>query len=97
MTSATNPRAAQANPDADRRMSQQAVAAERHVTTATPRLLEATHHRVLADTPARSHRILKAVHRSAQTAFEGGGRTDAADRHAACVYVANALPTLAAE
>jgi len=96
VTSATTRTAAQANPTADPRTSQQA-APDRQVTTATPRRLEATHHQVLADTPARSHRILKAVHRGALTAFEGGGRTDAADRHAACVYVANALAALAAE
>jgi signal transduction histidine kinase len=97
VTSATTGTAAKANPDADPRTPRQTVAADREMTTATPRRLEATHHQVLADTPARSHRILKAVHRTAQIAFEGGGRTDAADGHAACVYVANALAALAAE
>ena len=95
VTSAT-PAAGTGELRADERTPRQA-ASDRPVPTATPRRLEATHHHLLADTPARTHQILKAAHRSAVTAFEGGGRTDAADRHAACVYVANALTALAAE
>ena len=92
VTSAT-PAAGTGESRADGRTPEQA-APDRQ---ATPRRLEATHQRLLADTPARAHQILKVAHRGAVTAFEGGGRTDAADRHAACVYVANALTALAAE
>ncbi len=59
--------------------------------------LDTAHRGLLADTPERSHPLLRAAHRSALVAFEGGGRSDAADGIAVGTYVANALVSLAAE
>ncbi len=62
-----------------------------------PHRLESAHRALLADTPARAHPLLRAAHRSALVALEGGGRSDASDRLATGTYVANALVFLAAE
>jgi signal transduction histidine kinase len=59
--------------------------------------LESAHRKLLADAEPRVHPFLKAAHRSALTAFEGGGRSDAADRLAVGLYVAAVVVSLAAE
>jgi hypothetical protein len=45
----------------------------------------------------RAHPFLKAAHRTALAAYDGAGRSDAADRIAVGVYVANVVVALAAE
>jgi signal transduction histidine kinase len=59
--------------------------------------LESAHRRLLTDAEPRVHPFLKAAHRTGMAAFEGGGRTDAADRIAVGVYVAGVVVSLAAE
>lgn len=59
--------------------------------------LEGAHSRLLAETDSRIHPFLRAAHRSAAVTFNGGGRTDAADRLAVGTYVAAVLVSLAAE
>ena len=59
--------------------------------------LESAHRSLLIDAEPRVHRYLKAAHRSAVSAFEGAGATDAADRLATSVYVGTVVATLAAE
>jgi signal transduction histidine kinase len=59
--------------------------------------LEAAHRELLTDAEPRVHPILKAAHRLALSAFTGAGGTDAADRLATGVYVANVVVSLAAE
>ena len=61
------------------------------------RALEAAHRALLADAEPRIHRFLKSAHRVAQGAYAGAGATDAADRLATGVYVANVVVGLAAE
>ena len=62
-----------------------------------PTRLESAHRELLAETDSRIHPFLKAAHRSGIVAFEGGGRSDAADRLAVGVYVAAVVVSLAAE
>ncbi len=62
-----------------------------------PARLESAHRELLAETDSRIHPFLKAAHRSGIVAFEGGGRSDAADRLAVGVYVAAVVVSLAAE
>lgn len=59
--------------------------------------LEAAHRTLLADSEPRVHGVLKSAHRVAQGAFAGAGATDAADRIATGVYVAQVVARLAAE
>ena len=53
--------------------------------------------RCSSDAEPRVHPFLKASHRTALSAFEGGARSDAADRIAVGVYVAGVVASLAAE
>jgi signal transduction histidine kinase len=66
-------------------------------TSGPPARLEGAHRGLLSDTPSHAHPFLKAAYRSAAVAFEGGGRSEAADRLAVATYVANALVSLATE
>jgi signal transduction histidine kinase len=50
-----------------------------------------------ANLPDRAQPFLKPAHRTALAAFEGGGRSDAADRIASTVFVASVVVSLAAE
>ena len=59
--------------------------------------LEAAHRTLLADAEPRAHGVLKSAHKVAQAAFAGAGATDAADRIATGVYVAQVVARLAAE
>ena len=59
--------------------------------------LESAHQRLLLDAEPRVHPFLKASHRTALAAFDGAGRTDAADRLAVGLYVAGVVVSLAAE
>jgi len=59
--------------------------------------LEAAHKALHAEAHERVHPFLRAAHRLALAAYDGAGRSDAADRIAAGVYVANVLVSLAAE
>ena len=59
--------------------------------------LESAHRELLAETDSRLHPFLRAAHRSGIAAFDGGGRSDAADRLAVGVYVAAVVVALAAE
>lgn len=59
--------------------------------------LERAHRELLVDAEPRVHPFLKAAHKSAVAAYEGGGRTDAADRLAVGLYVASVVVSLAAE
>ena len=59
--------------------------------------LEAAHRALHSETRERAHPFLKAAHRTALAAYDGAGRSDAADRIAVGVYVANVVVALAAE
>ena len=59
--------------------------------------LEAAHRALLGDADPRVHALLKSAHRSAQIAFSGAGATDAADRLATGIYVANVVVGLLTE
>ena len=59
--------------------------------------LEAAHRTLLLDAERRAEPFLKAAHRYAQAAFQGAGGSDAADRLATGLYVANVVASLAAE
>ena len=59
--------------------------------------LERAHETLLSDAEPRVHPFLKASHRTALSAFEGGARSDAADRIAVGLYVAGVVASLAAE
>ena len=59
--------------------------------------LEAAHRALIADAEPRIHGFLKSAHRVAQGTYAGAGATDAADRLATGVYVANVVVGLAAE
>lgn len=59
--------------------------------------LENAHQRLLLDAEPRVHPFLKAAHRTALGAFDGAGRTDAADRIAVGLYLAGVVVSLAAE
>ena len=78
-------------------MADRTASVPRKAVAGTAARLDAAHRGLLADTPSRSHPFLKAAHRSAVVAFEGGGRSDAADRLAVGTYVASALVSLATE
>ena len=62
-----------------------------------PARVESAHRALLADTDPRAHPFLRASHRSALAAFDGAGRSDAADRIAVAVYVSGVVVSLAAE
>ena len=66
------------------------------VKSGAPRL-EGLHHELITDAAARVHPILRAAHRSGLAAFDGAGRTDAADRLATGAYIAQVVASLAAE
>jgi signal transduction histidine kinase len=59
--------------------------------------LETAHRALLMDAEPRVHAFLKAAHKLALSAYAGAGSTDAADRLATGVYVANVVVSLAAE
>lgn len=59
--------------------------------------LDAAHRALQSETHERAHPFLKAAHRAGLAAYDGAGRSDAADRIAAGVYVANVVVALAAE
>jgi|RhiMethySRZTD1v2_1073278.scaffolds.fasta_scaffold10466_7 signal transduction histidine kinase len=59
--------------------------------------LDAAHRALQAETHDRAQPYLKAAHRVALAAYDGAGRSDAADRIAVGVYVANVVVALAAE
>jgi signal transduction histidine kinase len=59
--------------------------------------LEAAHRALLADAEPRIQGFLKSAHRVAHGTYAGAGATDAADRLATGVYVANVVVGLAAE
>src|SRR5687767_5766394 len=59
--------------------------------------LEAAHRALLLDAEPRVQGLLKAAQRTAQIAFSGAGATDAADRLATGIYVANVVVRLATE
>ncbi len=59
--------------------------------------LESAHHTLLADAEPRAQPFLKAAHRIATAAFDGAGRSDAADRTATGIYVGAVVASLAAE
>ena len=59
--------------------------------------LEAAHRALLLDAEPRVQSLLKSAQRTAQIAFSGAGATDAADRLATGIYVANVVVGLASE
>jgi hypothetical protein len=66
-------------------------------TAGVPSRLESAHRGLLTETDSRVHPFLRAAHRSGVAAFDGGGRTDAADHVAVGVYVAAVVVSVAAE
>ena len=59
--------------------------------------LETAHHLLLSEADPRVHLFLRTAHRWALVAFEGAGKTEAADRLAAGTYVGSVIVSLAAE
>ena len=59
--------------------------------------LEAAHRALMLEAEPRAHLYLRSAHRWALVAFDGAGRTDAADRLATGTYVASVVVALAGE